>query len=112
MTLGSRLVSALEGLILSRQKIPLLSSYLLLERLLVLGEHRLPLPLGRVHLGHLVLPALLLELVFLPHLRLEGLPLGQLGLGHLLDQPLLSVNVVLELELKKQAPLMKPSNLQ
>ena len=64
----------------------------------MLRQHRLSLPLGCVHLGHLVLPALLLELVLLPHLRLERLSLGQLGLRHLLDQPLLGVDVVLELK--------------
>ena len=65
----------------------------LLKVVLVLREHGLPLPLGGVDLGHLLLPPLLLQLVFLPHLRLERLPLDRLLVRDLLDQLLLRRDV-------------------
>ncbi len=84
-----------------------MSFNLLFEVLFVLRQDGLSLSLGRVDLGHLVLPALLLQLVLLPHLGLERLPLGQLGLADLLDQPFFGVDVVFELEQKAMTSDMR-----
>jgi len=80
---------------------------LLFEVLFVLRQDGFPLSLGRVDLGHLVLPTLLLQLVLLSHLRLKRLPLGQLGLADLLDQPFFRVDVVFELEQKAMTSDMR-----
>ena len=61
--------------------------------LLVLRQDGLPLPLGRLSVGHLALPHFLLQLVLVVHLVFERLPLHGLLVRDLLHELLLRGNV-------------------